>query len=218
MPHGGQGRFDIKLDVELRAQITLSLWRASVTAAVPIRASAPQAATTMDQDSYSNAYYRGHVVPSAATSLEPTPLRSGTPNTEGSRNAFDNDTASSRQLGRTANPFGSPNESRPPSSYGSSSAVGPRNDASAQRYFHSRRIKKGEVEKPWLQKRDPKEKWVTILPIAGILIGLGLSGFLVWDGVRNVVHHKYCSVMDDDFSSGFDTNIWTKEVQMGGFG
>lgn len=77
---------------------------------------------------------------------------------------------------------------------------------------------KGDIEKPWLEKKDPKEKWVTILPIIGILIGLGISGFLVWDGIRNVVHHKYCPVLDDSFDGGFNTNVWTKEAQVGGFG
>jgi hypothetical protein len=80
-------------------------------------------------------------------------------------------------------------------------------------------VKKGEVEKPWLNKSDPKEKWVTILPIVGIFIGLAISGFLVWDGIRSVVKHKYCPVLVEDFSSGqLDTNVWTKEVQVGGFG
>lgn len=89
-----------------------------------------------------------------------------------------------------------------------------------QRYFHSRRVKLGEVEKPWLEKRDPKEKWVTILPLMGISLGLILSGFLVWDGLRSVVHHKYCPVIDDDFTvaSSLDDTVWTKEVELGGFG
>lgn len=67
-------------------------------------------------------------------------------------------------------------------------------------------------------KSDPKEKWVTILPLLGILLGLCISGFLIWDGMRSVVHHKYCPVLDDDFSNGLDPSIWTKEVQVGGFG
>ena len=69
-----------------------------------------------------------------------------------------------------------------------------------------------------MQKRDPKEKWVTILPIIGIIIGLGISGFLVWDGIRSVVKHKYCLVLDDNFSQGLREDIWTKEVELGGFG
>ncbi|KAH6710771.1 putative beta-1,3-glucan-binding protein [Leptodontidium sp. 2 PMI_412] len=113
-----------------------------------------------------------------------------------------------------ANPFSSPFNSRPASSFGSSSAV----RALPSRYFHSRRVHKGEVEKPWLAKKDPKEKWVTIIPIIGLLLGFGVAGFLIYDGMSSVVHHKYCPVMSDDFSQGLNTNIWTKEAEVGGFG
>jgi len=65
---------------------------------------------------------------------------------------------------------------------------------------------------------DPKEKWVTILPIIGIFIGLGISGFLVWDGIRSVVKHKYCEVLIEDWSQGIRSDIWEQEVQVGGFG
>lgn len=121
------------------------------------------------------------------------------------------------QASARSNPFGTPVESRSPSSVAFSSGVGTV-DERARRYFHSRRVKKGEAEKPWLKNVDPKEKWVTILPIVGILIGLALSGFLVWDGIKSVVKHKYCMVLDDDFSTGLNKNVWTQEVQLGGFG
>lgn len=176
----------------------------------------------MEQDSYPNGYYGRQPAMSQSTSVNQTPLHPGTPNTDGMRNPFDAgaDSASShRQNGAGTNPFVSPSVSRPPSSFGSSSAIGPRFEERAQRFFHSRRVQKGEVEKPWLKKRDSKEKWVTIIPIIGILVGLGISGFLVWDGLRSVVHHNYCPLMDEDFSSGsLDSSIWTKEVQVGGFG
>jgi hypothetical protein len=116
------------------------------------------------------------------------------------------------------NPFASPGASRPGSSFGSSSALGARFDERASRYFHSRRVQKGEIEKPWIQNRDPKEKWVTILPIIGIVIGLAISGFLVYEGISSVVKHKYCIVLDETFANGLDPAIWTKEVQLGGFG
>lgn len=75
------------------------------------------------------------------------------------------------------------------------------------------------MDQPWKANKDPKEKWVTIIPIIGILIGLGIAGFLVYDGLASVSHHKYCAVMSDDFSSGtLDTSIWTKEAEVGGFG
>ncbi|KAF2017221.1 glycoside hydrolase family 16 protein [Aaosphaeria arxii CBS 175.79] len=87
-----------------------------------------------------------------------------------------------------------------------------------EKYFRSRRIKKGEIERPWLEKRDPKEKWVTIIPIIGILVGLGVAGVLIWEGLRAVSQHKYCQVLDEDFSRGLNNKIWTKEVEVGGYG
>ncbi|CAJ2504577.1 Uu.00g119710.m01.CDS01 [Anthostomella pinea] len=143
----------------------------------------------------------------------PPSIRPSTPGTD--RNPFEPERVESQASQRNGtNPFTSPFISRPPSSFGGSSAF---RGETGQRYFHSRRVKKGEVEKPWLEKKDPKEKWVTILPIVGILIGLAISGFLVYDGLSSVVKHKYCMVLEDTFST-FDTKTWTKEVQVGGFG
>jgi hypothetical protein len=169
----------------------------------------------MDHESSTHAYYGRPVMPSAATSLTPSPNRVGTPNTDRSRNPFSEGDAASPRPGDT-NPFASPNASRPASSYGSSSALGQRNDG--PRYFRSRKVGKGEVERPWLEKKHPKEKWVTIIPLIGILIGLGISGFLIYDGYSSVVQHTYCPVLDDDFSGGLNSDIWRKEVEVGGFG
>lgn len=78
-------------------------------------------------------------------------------------------------------PFQSPAVSRPPSSFANSypgngaSATG-RMPVVAPRYFHSRRVNKDDIAKPWLSKKDPKEKWVTILPVIGVVLGLGISG------------------------------------------
>ncbi|KAJ1336113.1 gram-negative bacteria-binding protein 1 [Microdochium nivale] len=124
-------------------------------------------------------------------------------------------------------PFQSPAISRPASSFfsgsvgdsyqgsGRSTAAG---NPAVPRYFHSRRVKKEDIEKPWLDKKDPKEKWVTILPCIGIALGLAISGFLVWDGINSVVKNNYCVVLDDNFSGGLNRDVWTQEVQVGGFG
>jgi hypothetical protein len=79
-------------------------------------------------------------------------------------------------------------------------------------------VQKGSIERPWMNKKDPKEKWVTIIPIIGMLAGLAVAGVLIWDGLRTVVNHKYCEVYTDDFSGGLNSKIWTKEVEVGGFG
>ncbi|KAI7782681.1 hypothetical protein LA080_013017 [Diaporthe eres] len=88
------------------------------------------------------------------------------------------------------------------------------------RYFHSRRVRKDEVIKPWVKEpRDPAEKWIEIMPLIGLLIGIGIAGVLIWDGLRNVVDHKYCPVLVDDFSSGMiNRNTWHPEIQLGGYG
>ena len=84
------------------------------------------------------------------------------------------------------------------------------------RRFKSRLNTTG-VEKPWLLEKDPREKWVTIIPIMGVLIGCGLASYLGYSGWSSVETHKFCLVYDDDFST-FRTDIWNHEVQVGGFG
>lgn len=150
-------------------------------------------------------HYRGSAVSTATTAMHP-----GTPESRTQSNPFDQDSSTPRPN----NPFSTPFTSRPASSLASSSAVRP----PPPRYFHSRRVRKGEVEQPWLKRVDPKEKWVTIFPLVGLILGIGIAGFLVYDGLRSVVHHKYCPVVSDDFSEGLNTNIWTQEAEVGGFG
>jgi hypothetical protein len=88
---------------------------------------------------------------------------------------------------------------------------------SGERYFKSRRVQKGSIERPWMNKKDPKEKWVTIIPLFGVLVGLAIAGLLIWDGLRTVVNHQYCEVLNENFTS-WNSNIWSKEVELGGFG
>lgn len=86
------------------------------------------------------------------------------------------------------------------------------------RYFHSRRINKEEVEKPWLEKKDPKEKWLWIIPLIGMVVGIGLACFLIYEGLQTVSNHVYCQVLDENFAGGLNPKVWTKEVEVGGFG
>lgn len=85
-------------------------------------------------------------------------------------------------------------------------------------YFKSRRIKKGQQERPWLDKKDPKEKWVWIIPCIGIAIGLSLMAVQIFFGLQRISQLNYCVVLDETWAGGFDESIWTKEVQVGGFG
>lgn len=137
-----------------------------------------------------------------ANSTSPSP---NTPNRPGSP-----DNEAITPIG--TNPFTTPFLSRQNSRRGSSNA------SLEPKYFHSRRVQKGTVEQPWRNKKDPKEKWVTIIPVLGILAGLGITGFLIWDGLRSVVNHVYCPVLDENWSNGINTMIWTKEAEVGGFG
>lgn len=115
-------------------------------------------------------------------------------------------------------PFSSTTNSRVPSRAQSSVGTSTNLRPFSAIYFKSRRIKKGEVEKPWLEKKDPKEKWVTIIPLIGLFIGSIFAGLLVYDGIKSVVHHEYCPVLSEDFSKGLDPRIWTKEAEVGGYG
>lgn len=117
----------------------------------------------------------------------------------------------------TPNPFLTPYASQDPSRTTSSVALA--QGTVRRRYFHSRRVKKGEVERPWTDVKDPKEKWVTIIPLIGLFVGVAIAGFLVWDGLQAVVNHKYCPVYTSDFpNKGLESDIWTKEAEVGGFG
>lgn len=90
---------------------------------------------------------------------------------------------------------------------------------SRRRYFHSRRVRKDEVIKPWVKEpRDRAETLIEIIPLIGLLIGIAIAGVLIWDGLRNVVDHKYCNVLVEDFSGGINSDVWNHEIQLGGFG
>ncbi|KAL8713824.1 MAG: hypothetical protein Q9225_006688 [Loekoesia sp. 1 TL-2023] len=160
----------------------------------------------MDHSYNHNAYSTTHT---AATSATATPLRPSTPESA----AYDSITPMPNK-----NPFSSPFASGRASVNASSSALNLHQAAQQQKYFHSRRVKKGEIERPWLEKKDPREKWVTIIPLIGLALGFAFAGFLVYDGLKTVVKHDYCSVLEEDFSGGWNDKVWTKESEVGGFG
>lgn len=85
-------------------------------------------------------------------------------------------------------------------------------------YFRSRRVLKDEVVKLPSHKKVPKERLENWLPILGIIIGLSICGYLIYNGISSVPHHQYCVILDDDFSSGYNHDVWTEEIQVGGYG
>ena len=147
---------------------------------------------------------------SASDAGDVTPHRSGSPSRLGDRSI-----ASSPPVSPLP-----PNRYTPtPRSTKASSFVFYGPQESRRRYFHSRRIQKGTTAKPWLENKDPREKWVTIIPLIGLGVGFIVVGLLIWNGLTSVVKHKYCPVLMEDFSSGIlNDNVWTKEVQVGGYG
>ena len=147
----------------------------------------------------------------ATTTATATPQRAVTPTNEGE--IFGDD-----QISPTPplNYLQNVNYSRPQSTMGGSS--GANAAPSGSNYFRSRRVRKGEIEKPWTKRKDPKEKWVTIIPLVGLAIGIALAGFLVYDGLTTVVNNTYQLVLDEDWSGGINPKVWTKEVEVGGYG
>lgn len=87
----------------------------------------------------------------------------------------------------------------------------------AGEYFKSRRLRKEQIEQPWLKHTDPRTKWVTIIPLAGFILGLIAAGLMIFQGLRSVVNHRYCPVLIEDFAS-WNESVWSKEVEVGGFG
>jgi hypothetical protein len=88
-------------------------------------------------------------------------------------------------------------------------------------FFKSRRVQDtSTIQKPWLEIPDKKKKWHTIFPLLGIGIGIAVTALAVYQGTTTVTNYKYCPVYDVDFSNGgeLDPKIWTKELQVGGFG
>lgn len=53
----------------------------------------------------------------------------------------------------------------------------------------------------------------------GAFIGIGLAGLIIFMGLQTVQSHVYCPVLIlDSFAGGLDDKVWTKEVELGGFG
>ncbi|KAJ3195713.1 hypothetical protein HK101_011300, partial [Irineochytrium annulatum] len=74
-------------------------------------------------------------------------------------------------------------------------------------------------ERRKLAAKDPAKKWLKIIPWFGIVPSLAICGLVIWLAIKSVPNHKYCLVVQDDFSSGtIDPNIWSYEMGADGFG
>lgn len=87
-------------------------------------------------------------------------------------------------------------------------------------YFQSRRVKDEEIDTSWLKaKKDPRQKFLSIIPLTGLFLGLCVSGVNIYVGYSRVPVNRYCLLYEDDFSSGkLNQDVWLQEVQVGGFG
>lgn len=116
--------------------------------------------------------------------------------------------------GNTPNPFATP----PASIFGATSGH-QHSEAAGGKYFRSRRIRKDDGHEPPKFKKDPKEKWLCIIPLAGWFLGIAITGVMIYLKIGRLTPHNYCSVLDDDFSSGvLNKNVWTIENEVGGYG
>ena len=72
-------------------------------------------------------------------------------------------------------------------------------------------------EKPWITDSPYKkrERWDKVILWGCITMGFLLGCILCYFAYKNVPRHKYCLIMDDDFSN---LDNWEHEIQIGGFG
>ncbi|OBZ77191.1 Beta-1,3-glucan-binding protein [Grifola frondosa] len=75
-------------------------------------------------------------------------------------------------------------------------------------------------DKPWLGKRDWRERaswWITF---AMLILGAGAAGvlcFFGWTGVLQLTDADLCPVMNEQFDNLDLQNTWTRDVELGGF-
>ncbi|KAK4934645.1 hypothetical protein LTR10_024148 [Elasticomyces elasticus] len=100
------------------------------------------------------------------------------------------------------------------SSTSSSGVFGP---PGVKRKFRSSRFRGSDYPKPWLEKKDPRQKWERIIFWGAIVIGVIIGAAICFISYRSVSNFEYCLVLEDDFKT-LDENIWNFEVQRGGFG
>lgn len=84
--------------------------------------------------------------------------------------------------------------------------------------FVSRRVKPGAGPMLEKTKKDRQQKIIGFVPVLGMIIGLLLGGYLIYDGYQSIPKHKFCLVFEEDWSNGIDPATWSQEVQVGGFG
>lgn len=79
-----------------------------------------------------------------------------------------------------------------------------------------------KADKPWLAVRPPNERLSRFLTYFFMFLGLAGAALICFIDLRDLQlldESKLCTVFEDDFSSGsLDTSIWTRTIELGGFG
>lgn len=77
-------------------------------------------------------------------------------------------------------------------------------------------------EKPWVNQKDRRSRASWWLTLACFILGVGASAvvcYLGWTGVKWLKDEDICEVFSDDFNGGsLNTDDWTPDVELGGFG
>lgn len=59
---------------------------------------------------------------------------------------------------------------------------------------------------------------MSAIPLVGLVLGLIIVAIYAYTGYASFDTIEMCEYWEDDFSAGLDTSIWTREVQLDGFG
>ena len=82
--------------------------------------------------------------------------------------------------------------------------------------------KLSDEDKPWIKEKESRVRWSWWLTFLMCWIGVGCSGIVIyfgWTGVHQILDSDLCLVLDDEFNSGsLDTSVWTRDIELGGFG
>ena len=78
----------------------------------------------------------------------------------------------------------------------------------------------GEITKPWMGKKDKAARISYFLTYSMLLLGIALAALRCYTGWRSVsLVGKLCLVMEDEFNGNdIDSNVWMREVDLGGYG
>lgn len=85
------------------------------------------------------------------------------------------------------------------------------------RPFRSRVITQPS-EKEWLHEKPSRQDRIAIwIPRIGLLVSVCILAGFIYGGWTAWETNRYCLVMEDNFDA-FDSTIWTREIELGGYG